>query len=471
LTTNAGQIDTSSAAVRLDHNNKIGIKFPDDAKGVAVKLIPLQDAKQFNLSGDVSIDLSKLNVGDYMLEMPATESISRCLLLDRFTVQCAREYETLNGEGICYAFSQTKLWTTLAIACLLIAFLAGLAVYTYKHRESAQALFTSVMKNEGIQGLHLGNEVIDFAGDAVMYYEVATRYRALQGVFMGYTIAFGLASFVFIFAFGLKLATLIAQLRSRRERLNTAALFRATSGQMLQEDRRSVLQERLTMCRKEQKNTYGAVLCATLEDLPMVPPPLPLNHANKHSPLYSSCQCTEFVMALAIAQGALSIALLSSLQTGDKLSLLNQLCIAYSWINLGGKLLKGTGLPGLWAQEKDILRKLAKYDAAALSEADGARDGKIMPNARSFREGSLERNPSHSAALESGPIQWVRNALNRNRQGNRQGRDPDFELVNAFVMQEQRYRAARACSNASARTAAAVLRDAMPDIPDSDRSG
>ena len=170
-----------------------------------------------------------------------------------------------------------------------------------------------------------------------------------------------------------------------------------------------------------------------------------------------------------LVQGALSIALLSSLQTGDKLSLLNQLCIAYSWINLGGKLLKGTGLPGLWAQEKDILRKLAKYDAAALSEADGAPNGKIMPNARSFHEGSLERNPSHNAARESGPIQWVRNALNRKKA--RQGRDPDFELVNAFVMQEQRYRAARACSNASPRTAAAVLRDAMPDIPNSDKSG
>jgi hypothetical protein len=173
-------------------------------------------------------------------------------------------------------------------------------------------------------------------------------------------------------------------------------------------------------------------------------------------------KCTEFVIALALAQGALSIALLSSLQTGDKLSLLNQLCIAYSWINLGGKLLKGTGLPGLWAQEKDILRKLAKYDAAA--------NGKIMPNARSLCESSLERNPSHNAARESSPIQWVRNALNRKNA--RQGRDPDFELVNAFVMQEQRYRAARACSNVTARSsAAAVLRDAMPDIPDSNGSG
>jgi hypothetical protein len=96
-------------------------------------------------------------------------------------------------------------------------------------------------------------------------------------------------------------------------------------------DRWRVLQTRLDTCRKEQTETYAAVLSAALEDLPM---------------------------------GVLSIVLSSSLPAGEKLSVINQLSIAWSWFNLGGKILKGTALLRLWAEEKEILRKLDKQPTA-----------------------------------------------------------------------------------------------------------
>ena len=56
--------------------------------------------------------------------------------------------------------------------------------------------------------------------------------------------------------------------------------------------------------------------------------------------------------------GVLSIALAANSDT--KLSPLTQVCSAYSWLNVGGKLLKLVSLQRLFAEEKDIKRKMQK---------------------------------------------------------------------------------------------------------------
>jgi hypothetical protein len=56
--------------------------------------------------------------------------------------------------------------------------------------------------------------------------------------------------------------------------------------------------------------------------------------------------------------GVLSIVLAANSDT--KLSTLTQVCSAYSWLNVGGKLLKLVALKRLFAEEKNIKRKLQK---------------------------------------------------------------------------------------------------------------
>ena len=56
--------------------------------------------------------------------------------------------------------------------------------------------------------------------------------------------------------------------------------------------------------------------------------------------------------------GVLSIVLAANF--GKKLDPLTQLCSAYSWLNVGGKLLKLVALKRLFAEEKDIKRKMQK---------------------------------------------------------------------------------------------------------------
>ncbi len=56
--------------------------------------------------------------------------------------------------------------------------------------------------------------------------------------------------------------------------------------------------------------------------------------------------------------GVLSIVLAANSDT--KLSTLTLLCSAYSWLNVGGKLLKLVALKRLFAEEKDIKRKMQK---------------------------------------------------------------------------------------------------------------
>ena len=57
--------------------------------------------------------------------------------------------------------------------------------------------------------------------------------------------------------------------------------------------------------------------------------------------------------------GVLSIVLAAN-DTKKKLSTWTQICSAYSWLNVGGKLLKVVALKRLFAEEKEIKRKLQK---------------------------------------------------------------------------------------------------------------
>ncbi len=56
--------------------------------------------------------------------------------------------------------------------------------------------------------------------------------------------------------------------------------------------------------------------------------------------------------------GVLSIVL--AVNSDTKLSAMTQVCSAYSWLNVGGKLLKLVALQRLFAEEKDIQRKMQK---------------------------------------------------------------------------------------------------------------
>jgi hypothetical protein len=62
-----------------------------------------------------------------------------------------------------------------------------------------------------------------------------------------------------------------------------------------------------------------------------------------------------------IPMGVLSIALVATVTSDTKLSLLTQVCSAYSWLNVGGKLLKLLALNRLFAEEADTKRKLQKH--------------------------------------------------------------------------------------------------------------
>jgi hypothetical protein len=56
--------------------------------------------------------------------------------------------------------------------------------------------------------------------------------------------------------------------------------------------------------------------------------------------------------------GVLSLFLAA--KSDKKLSILTQICSAYSWVNVGGKFLKLLGLKRLFSEESEIKRKLQK---------------------------------------------------------------------------------------------------------------
>ena len=150
--------------------------------------------------------------------------------------------------------------------------------------------------------------------------------------------------------------------------------------------------------------------------------------------------------------GILGIVLGSQLPAGEKLSLINNLSMTYSWFNLGGKMLKLAGLLRLWALEKDTLRKLEKLDAASADAADDADESTDAPNVVPDSTWHALRRGVH--ALVS-------------RKHARQG-DAELKLVQAFVSQAQSDRAA----HDSLLTRAAVIHDTSetPSQPNSPHS-
>jgi hypothetical protein len=289
---------------------------------------------------------------------------------------------------------------------VVVVCLVGIFGWIYKKRQSVMALFTSVMKNEGMAGVQIGNETLDLAGDAAVYHSMATQYRYMHTLLVFYTIFFAIAVLVSAIAMALKLKALRLQLRMRRQQL----ALPVSAGTDPAAERRRELKARLEECRKEQLQVYATALTAALEDLPM---------------------------------GILGIVLGSQLPAGEKLSLINNLSMTYSWFNLGGKLLKLAGLLRLWALEKDTLRKLEKLDADESTDAPN-----IVPDSTWH---ALRR--------------WVHALVSRKHA--RQG-DAELKLVQAFVSQAQSDRAA----HDSLLTRAAVIHDTSetPSQPNSPHS-
>ncbi len=142
--------------------------------------------------------------------------------------------------------------------------------------------------------------------------------------------------------------------------------------------------------------------------------------------------------------GILGIVLGSQLPAGEKLSLVNNLSMTYSWFNLGGKMLKVAGLLRLWALEKDTLRKLEKPDTASTDASDNADESTDAPNV-------VPDSMWHALR------RWMHALISRKHA--RQG-DAELKLVQAFVSQAQSDRAA----HDSLLTRAAVIHD-TPDDP------
>ena len=76
--------------------------------------------------------------------------------------------------------------------------------------------------------------------------------------------------------------------------------------------------------------------------------------------------------------GVLSIVLAAN-DTNKKLSTWTQICSAYSWLNVGGKLLKVVALKRLFAEEKDINRKLQKLSGR------WSRPARLLSKSQNFR--------------------------------------------------------------------------------------
>jgi hypothetical protein len=397
----------------FDNTDVLAIMYPKVAAGETLLLIPLTDAKKIPLSGKVSVDLSSLPVGAYALEMPASASLPRCPLMNNFRVHCAAGYETLNGEGMCYAESPIRTWLTGALTGLVLLCLLGLFVWIYTKRHSVKAIFTSVMQNEGMAGVQIASETLDFAGDAVLYQSVATKYRYMHVLFVCYTVFFCSAVLVSAIALGLKFKALFLQLRMRRKEFALPEPTVSTP-----KDRRATLVARLEAVRKEQLGVYAAVLVATLEDLPM---------------------------------GVLSICLSSQLPTGEKLSVINQLSIMYSWFNLGGKMLKAAGLPRLWAAEKDIQRKLAKHDTASTDAANVSAPHDSDSGADETADPALVSDSTWHRLRR-----WVHKAASRKHA--RQA-DAELKLLSVAVRQSHADRASRTAK----LSLAAVLHDTPAD--------
>jgi hypothetical protein len=117
--------------------------------------------------------------------------------------------------------------------------------------------FVSLMSNEGVQGLLIGNDVIDFASDAFLYHTVVVDFAHLNALFISFTVFFALACCVSGVGLFLKIGALVAQLRIRKRELTQFALHHDSKMGAGAIDRKTELTNRLGQCKKDIMHTYA----------------------------------------------------------------------------------------------------------------------------------------------------------------------------------------------------------------------
>jgi hypothetical protein len=245
---------------------------------------------------------------------------------------------------------------------------------------------------------------------------------------MCYTISFAVSCLASGIGQAIKMKALISQVRSRR----LALKFSADNDHA---DREKTLRLRLEHCRKDLLLTYAAVLTCALEG-PHKFSIAPALHGLL-SPMF-----LWFVRRLALVafadlpMGILAIFLSSASDT--KLSTFTQICTAYSWLNVGGKLLKIAGLKRQLAEESDVKRKLAKLLVNSGNEADAD-----LAALEVTRAGLLNR------LKYSGIGKWLCAVPNR-KTARLLHTDLEMEFVRAVVIQERQRRSDTATSTAAA---------------------
>jgi hypothetical protein len=316
-----------------------------------------------------------------------------------------------------------KRAVTVAIAVLLVLGLAGLLFYARKNRARLKVVFVSLMSNEGLQGLQVANESIDFASDAIVYHTVATDFRHLDTLFMCYTICFAVSCLASSISLGIKMKALVAQLRSRR----LASNYSADNDDG---DRETTLRLRLEHCRKDLLLTYAGVLTCALEGP---------NKSSAHQRCARARFCLQWWVFADLPMGILAIFLANASDT--KLSTFTQVCTAYSWLNVGGKLLKIAGLKQQLAQESDVKRKLTKLLGETSNEADAD------PAALEVTRFGLVNRLKYS-----GVGRWFGAVANR-KDARRRNADLELEFVRGVIIQEKQRR------NGAAAAAAIAVED------------
>ena len=147
--------------------------------------------------------------------------------------------------------------------------------------------------------------------------------------------------------------------------------------------------------------------------------------------------------------GVLSIVLAAN--SDKKLDPLTQLCSAYSWLNVGGKLLKLVALKRLFAEEKDIKRKLQKLSgrrscpARMIVYREFTFGGRLLlaassaagPDACVDEEGSRS-SWSWRQVTRYGLVDWLWALLHGRTRGRAESRsaNSDLELLNAAILEE-----------------------------------
>jgi hypothetical protein len=132
--------------------------------------------------------------------------------------------------------------------------------------------------------------------------------------------------------------------------------------------------------------------------------------------------------------GILAIFLASAADT--KLSTFTQVCTAYSWLNVGCKLLKIAGLKRQLAEECDIKRKLTKLLG-----------GCTKPDANSTLE--ITRAGLMNRLKYSGVAKWFGAVVNR-KDAMPRNTDLELEFVHGVIIHERQIRSGTAATAADA---------------------